>query len=160
LQIARLRARGKNKQADKLQGDKNEAARAAEFQAAGIPEKEARRMAAQERRDKDDAQYLARTGHRKMRGATNAGSYAGLDSMKSRGMSDEWNFDKLDAAKKDQRRPLKSQLDREAGKPSITPDAFSGKSIAEADKLLPVLKAIQAAVEKSVPAAADKLKPR
>jgi tape measure domain-containing protein len=165
LEVARLRARGKNKQADKLEADRAEQERVKQLMTAdpNLSEGEAKKMAGQERQYKEDADYLARTGRRKMRGATNAGQFEGIDGYARVGdqaLNKEWNFDRLDQMRRDRARPTKSQMDREAGKPSITPDAFNGMSIGEADKLLPVLKAIQTAVERNVPAVADLTKPR
>jgi hypothetical protein len=76
-------------------------------------------------------------------------------------MKDEWNFDKLDAMKADRRnRPLKSQLDREAGKPAIKPDATSGMTIKQADEMLVVLRAIRSAAEALKLPVAEMTKPQ
>lgn len=166
MEIARLRSRGKNKQADKLEADRAEKQRVEQLmKEGGMGEKEAKKMAAGERQIQEDADYLSRTGRRKIRGATNAGSYEGLDgyrqSDREMGMVDEWNFDKLDAMKTDKRyRPLKSELDRAAGKPAITPDKFSGMNIKQAEEMVELLRAIRAATEKNLPTVSEQLKPK
>lgn len=166
MEIARLRSRGKNKQADKMEADRAERQRVEQLmKEGGLSEKEAKKMAAGERQIQEDTDHLSRTGRRKIRGAVSERGFTGLDgyhqSDRLMGMVDEWNFDKLDAAKRDRRnRPLKSQLDREAGKPGITPDKFSGMTIKQADEMLEVLRAIRSATEGSRAPVAEKTQPR
>jgi tape measure domain-containing protein len=166
MEIARLRSRGKNKQADKMEADRAERQRVEQLmKEGGLSEREAKKMASGERQISEDTDYLSRTGGRRIRGAVSDRRFTGLDdyhqSDRLMGMVDEWNFDKLDAAKRDRRnRPLKSQLDREAGKPSITPDKFSGMTIKQADEMLEVLRAIRSATEGSRAPVADKTQPR
>jgi tape measure domain-containing protein len=166
MEVARLRSRGKNKQADKLEADRAEKQRVEQLmKEGGMSESAAEKMAAGERQIQEDTDYLSRTGRRKMRGATNGRSFTGLDdyhqSDRLMGMSDEWNFDKLDAAKADRKnRPLKSQLDREAGKPSITPDKFSGMTIKQADELIKEMRGMRADIQANGPTVAEKTQPR
>lgn len=166
MEIARLRSRGQDKKADKLEADRAEKQRVEQLMKdGGLSEADAKKMAAGERQIQEDTDYLQRTGRRKMRGATNGRSFTGLDdyhqSDELMGMKNEWNFDKLDAMKSDRRnRPLKSQLDREAGKPSITPDKFNGMSLKQAEEMLEVLRAIRSATESNRPTVAEKTQPR
>lgn len=165
MEIARLRSRGHDKKADKLEADRTEKQRVGQFmQEGGMSEADAKKMAAGERQIAEDTDYLQRTGRRKMRGATNGRSFTGLDDYQQSdelmGMKNEWNFDKLDAMKEDRKRPLKSQLDREAGKPAIRPDATSGMSLKQAEEMLEVLRAIRSATEGNAPSVASKTAPK
>jgi hypothetical protein len=122
-------------------------------------------MAAGERQIQEDTDYLSRTGRKKIRGSVSDNRYRGLDDYHQSdafmGMKDEWNFDKLDAIKADRRnRPLKSQLDRENGKPAIKPDATSGMTIKQADEMLVVLRAIRSAAEALKLPVAEMTKPQ
>lgn len=166
MEVARLRSRGKNKQADKLAADRAEQARVKQLmEQGGLSESEATKMAAGERQITEDQAYLDRTGRRKMHGAISDNTFGGIDSMRTSdrlmGMSDEWNFDRLDAAKSDRRnRPLKSDRDRANGQPAIKPDATSGMTQKQADEMLEVLKAIRTSTERNAPTVADQTKPR
>lgn len=166
MEIDRLRSRGKHKQADKLEKDRALKGRTEQLmKEGGLSEAEARKMAGEEQRIQEDTDYLARTGRKKMRGAVSDNRYGGIDDMKVSdrlmGMSDEWDFSALDAMKSDRRnRPLKSTLDREAGKPSIKPDATSGMSQKQADEMLEVLRAIRTATESNQPTVAQKTSAR
>jgi tape measure domain-containing protein len=166
MEIARLRSRGKNKQADKLEADRAKKQRVEQLmKEGGLSEPDAKKMAAGERQIQEDTDYLSRTGRRRIRGAVSDNRFRGLDDYHQSdglmGMKDEWNFDKLDAIKADRRnRPLKSELDREAGKPSITPDRFSGMSQKQADEMLEVLRAIRSATEHNQPTVAQKTSSR
>ncbi len=100
MEIARLRSRGQNKKADKLQQEREDRQRVQELmQEGGLTESAAKEMAAGERRIAEDQEYFDRTGRRKMRGASFKAGFGGIPKYPDTALKDEWNFPALNAAK-------------------------------------------------------------
>lgn len=170
LEAARLRSRGKHKQADKLEADAAEAARVEQLMDASggtLTKKAAQDIAKKERRYKEDEAYFEQTGRRKIRGAENGREYEGLDAYPRndgtrKPLNSEWDFTALDAMKQDRAaRPYPADR-RAADKPAAAPAGgdWALKLLGGIDRLSEIMKRVAGAAEVSVPGPAERTKPR
>jgi tape measure domain-containing protein len=162
MEIARLRSRGQNKKADKMQRDRDERQRVQQLmEAGGLSEQAAKSMAAGERGIQEDQDYFDRTGRRKVRGGNFKTGFTGIPDFADTSLKDEWNFPALAEAREFRSRPPEPNLDRRSrDQLGVSPDKFSGMTIKQADEMLEVLRAIRSATEKSQPTVGERLSPR
>jgi len=141
LQVATLRSRGKNKEADKLQAKIDEERRVKELmEMGGLSEAGAKAMAADERGIAEDQAYFDRTGRRKGKGANYKPGFTGIPAYSDAKLPTEWNFQNLEKGKAFMNAELTGNpLDSRTGQRDrlgVTPDKFSGMTIQQADELL------------------------
>jgi len=137
-EVARLRSRGKNKKADKLQADIDEKRRVNELmEEGGLTEPAAQAMAADERGIAEDQAYLDRTGRKKVRGGRYRQGGGGIPNKPYSRLDQEWNFSELEKAQAYMNSEAPRQKDRRSrAEIGVTPDKFSGMTQQQADELI------------------------
>lgn len=92
MAVETLRARGQNKAADRLEKEAFLRDEAARWEKMGLTPEDARGMAEQGQRNKEDAEHFARTGRRRIRGAVSRNYRTGIDGESHTGAFDFEGF--------------------------------------------------------------------
>jgi hypothetical protein len=162
MEVARLRAGGKTKKADKLEGDIAERRRVQQLiDQGGLSETDAKAMASGERQITEDTAHLERTGRRRIKGAISPNNPTGIPDTPDAALKDEWSFPALAEAREFRGRKSEPNLDRRTrDQLGVTPDKFSGMTLKQAEEMIEQLRYIRSATEKNQPSVSTRTAPR